>query len=156
MAGKQCAIIRDGYNFDGDIVADVDGEYPAINFKFRPLTSLERAVFTDDESKAGENKKAIKESMARVQAEIIAKHITEWDAEEITADGKYQKAEITAGNALLLPSRAFNQLLFIATGLIDRTEKLRKKTREKAKKEAKEAEAEAEAKKTELEESEKN
>ena len=144
MAGKQCAIIRDGYNFDGDTNA-VDGLCPDIKFKFRPMSNMDQAMWLDAEEK----NKDSRECVVNAQSEVIARQLVSWDAEEMTADGKYKPAEINEESIKLLPSEVFSQLLNIVVGFIQRTDKLRKKAIEKAN-------TESEPKKSELEESEKN
>ena len=149
MAGKQCAIIRDGYNFDGD-TKKIDDVCPVIKIKFRPMTNFEQAIWLESEEKNKDSRKGIAQS----QAETIEKLLVSWDAEEMTDGGKYKPAEINSETLLCLPSEVFSQLLNIVVGFTPRTEKLREEAKSEAKANAKKAIAEA--KKTELEESEKN
>ena len=76
MAGKQCAIIRDGYNFDGD-TKEVAGLCPVIKVKFRPMTNLDQAIWLDSEEKVQDNR----EEVVRAQASTIARQLVSWNAE---------------------------------------------------------------------------
>ena len=95
------AIIKDGYTFD----ADLEGGrfYSPLSFKFRPLSVIERREWIDKEKKIEDDNSA---SKAKLHAELIVKHLAEWDAGE----------EITIENVLALPEELFDGAFLIVIG----------------------------------------
>lgn len=65
--------ITDGYTEDG-YIAGVPGVMPALRFRFRPATSLERGMVAD--AARGDAKQ-----YHQTLSEVIAKHLVSWDAE---------------------------------------------------------------------------
>ena len=121
MSKMKCAVISDGYTFDGDVAG---GEtYPALNFKFRPLTHIERATLMQEENDCKEDEVKI----ARLRAKIISTHIVSWDAKAMNEEGTIVDCEIDATNTLNLNTTIFGTTYCVVGGIMERTEKLRKK-----------------------------
>jgi len=120
MAKKKmlCAVINDGYTFDGE--TDASDTCPSIKFQFRPFSGLDRAEWVDREEKASFKEKAI------LRAEILADHLTGWDAQMPAEGGKYQEAPITEENVLAIDQVPFVQMFSILIGQEKRTAKMRK------------------------------
>jgi len=125
MSNMKCAVIRDGYTFDGD--TNATETCPAIKFKFRPCTHLDKAQWIESESEADES--YVKR--AEAQLDLLEKHIVSWDAKEFTEDGKVMDSPVTRESLAGLPSDPFQMLLLIVVDREGRTAKIRKSNDEK-------------------------
>jgi len=135
MGQMKCAVINDGYTFEGD--TDAGDTFPCVKFKFRPFTHMERVTWLDAEREAGES--MVKK--AEIQAEILKSHVVSWDAQETTPEGKYKKSEITEENMFSLPQDTFQQMVVIILGWEERTAKMREDTKKKRDELSKEVDA---------------
>ena len=153
MSKMKCAVINDGYNFDAE--AEGGETYPPMNFKFRPLTHLQRATVKQEEIEANEDEIKI----AKIRAQMIVSNLVSWDAKSIDKDGKIVDCEITEETVLALNSVTFGITYCVVGDIMKRTEKERAIAEKENKKQEQDAIMENRrflAKLSEIDKSEKN
>ena len=103
MSSQNYGFIPDGYYFDHLIEAE-KGFHADLNIKFRPMVSSERLAFQAKLKKLKGDK--ADEEGERVAAEMMVKHLSEWDLERPPMTGTDedgpQPVPITADNILRL------------------------------------------------------
>lgn len=93
----EAAFVSDGYDFTA-VVARVPGIYPRVEMTYRPASPDEKYRF---------QKAAIEtEKRAAVQAELVAKHVSEWSIGD----------KPTKEKAMKLQPALFEQIVAIITG----------------------------------------
>ncbi|WP_437187863.1 hypothetical protein SH668x_001274 [Planctomicrobium sp. SH668] len=101
--------IADGYTVEG-YVKELPGRHEAVNFTYRPATREELIIWRENrDGTSGE-------TVAQIDADLLAKHIVKWDLKYPSGSQKGQVVPSTAQNCKRLEPNLARLVLDIIAG----------------------------------------